>query len=52
MSRLHHNRPTWITSLMDRLRLPYHARDLNLARDELVRALLTLPEATREDRRW
>jgi len=52
MSRLHHNRPARITSLMDRLGLPYHPRDLNLARDELVGALLTLREATREDRRW
>ncbi len=52
MSRLQDNRWAWITGLMDRLGLPYHPRDLQLTRQDLADALLTLPVQTRQDQRW
>lgn len=52
MSRLQANRHEWIAGLMERLGLPFHPRDLKLARQDVEGALLTLRAQTRRDGRW
>ncbi len=51
MTRLQDNRHDWITGVMRRLGLPFQRRDINLTRQDVAAALLTLRERIRADGR-